>query len=521
MKKNVIMRGLSLAMSLILGLGAVGFSSPTSVKADSKMPGNPTTENGRTVWDCVYFGNYWQTKCSQEDMKADAEYLTHDDGTCYRYEPIKWRVLSVDGNDAFLIADKNLDVQRYHDKEESPAPTWEGCSLRAWLNSRSVADEDGFFTTAFTEAERSAVRLTNVKNTPNPWSGISGGNDTQDYVYLLSVDEALNGQYGFSSNPEETDTRQAANTDYATVGGALYKDLIDISNGYWLRSAGTKDHCPAYVGLFGDALIQTVPSVHDNRQVGTLRVRPVLHLDLSKTSVWTYAGRVTPDGKTVAEKPVSKLDRPVIKSAKNTSGSTVKVTLSKKVANATGYQVQYSVKSNFKSAKAKTFKTTSVSLTNLQKKKYYIRVRAYCKQGGKTIYSSWSKTKTVKVTGSASSSNTTFSTAKYSLQLPQAWKGCYKTDTFQDDNFYVTGFYETLCSKEIPGGGWLFSIGEFQDDSYQDYPSYDLLGSKNGVTYVAVYPTDVQFDGASAKAQKQYQTLANSVEQVLKSFKIK
>lgn len=520
MKKNVIMRGISLAMSLMLGLGAVGLSSPMSVKAAGKTPGNPTTENGRTVWDCIYFGNYWQTKCSQTD-KTEKD-LTHDDGSCYRYEPIKWRVLRVDGNDAFLMADKNLDVQRYHDTEEATAPTWENCSLRAWLNSSMAGNGDGFLTTAFTEAERSAIKLTDVKNSQNPWSGISGGNDTQDYVYLLSVDEALNGQYGFSSDPAETDTRQVVNTDYANVGGEFYQDInIDTTNGYWLRSAGTKDHCPAYVGLFGDALIQTEPSVHDSRQVNALRIRPVLHLDLSKTSVWTYAGRVTPDGKTVAEKAVSKLDRPVIKSAKNTSGNTVKVTLSKKVANATGYQVQYSVKSNFKSAKKATFKTTSVSLKNLQKKKYYIRVRAYCKQGSKTIYSSWSKTKTVKVTGSASSSDTTFSTANYSLKLPQAWKGNYKTETFQGDNFYVTGFYEKQCNKEIPDSGWLFSIAEYQDDSYLDQPSYDVLGSKNGVTYVAVFPTDVQFDGASAKAQKQYQTLANTVEQVLKTFKLK
>ncbi|MCM1106791.1 MAG: DUF6273 domain-containing protein [Blautia sp.] len=520
MKKNVFMRGLGLAMALVLGLGTAGVSAPVRAEAASKTPGNPTTENGRTVWDCVYFGNYWQTKCSQADMTADAEYLTHEDGSCYRYEPIKWRVLSVDGNDAFLMADKNLDVRPYNEKEGAAAATWEDSDLRAWLNGG--LSEDGFLPTAFTDAELSAIRLTDVKNTKNPWSGISGGNGTQDYVYLLSVDEALSGEYGFSSNPAETDSRQVVNTDYANDGGEFYQDIaVDITNGYWLRSPGTKDYHPAYVGLFGDSLIQTEASVHDTRETGKMRVRPVLHLDLSKTSVWTYAGRVTPDGKTVKEKTVTKLSRPTIKSAKNTSGTTVKVTLSKKVADATGYQVQYSLKSNFKSAKSKKFTGTSVNLTKLQKKKYYIRVRAYCKQNGKTIYSSWSKTKTVKVTGKASTSTTTFSTANYSLQIPGAWKGCYKTETFKDGDFKATAFYETLCNKEIPDCGWLFSISEYKDDSYLDMPSFEILGSKNGVTYVAVFPTDVQFEGASAKAQKQYQTLAGTVETVLKTFKLK
>ncbi len=32
-------------------------------------------------------------------------------------QPIKWRVLSVEGDDTFLVADRNLDVQRYDDTD--------------------------------------------------------------------------------------------------------------------------------------------------------------------------------------------------------------------------------------------------------------------------------------------------------------------------------------------------------------------------------------------------------------------
>ena len=51
---------------------------------------SPRVENGVTTYDRIRFGSYYQN--------ADV----HD------AEPIKWRVLSVDGNDAFLLADKNL-----------------------------------------------------------------------------------------------------------------------------------------------------------------------------------------------------------------------------------------------------------------------------------------------------------------------------------------------------------------------------------------------------------------------------
>ncbi|MCM1285863.1 MAG: fibronectin type III domain-containing protein [Acetobacter sp.] len=69
----------------------------------------------------------------------------------------------------------------------------------------------------------------------------------------------------------------------------------------------------------------------------------------------------------------------------------------------TGYQIQYSTSSKFKSAKTVTVsknKTTSKSISKLKaKKKYYVRIRTYktVKVNGKNtkIYSSWSKAKTV------------------------------------------------------------------------------------------------------------------------------
>ncbi|MCI9537872.1 MAG: hypothetical protein HFG35_06230, partial [Eubacterium sp.] len=71
--------------------------APGSVRKELK---NPTTENGITTWDCIWFGNYWQ-----EDINGDGKADKNDEKT-----PIKWRVLSVEGDDVFLLADKNLDV---------------------------------------------------------------------------------------------------------------------------------------------------------------------------------------------------------------------------------------------------------------------------------------------------------------------------------------------------------------------------------------------------------------------------
>ena len=63
-----------------------------------------------------------------------------------------------------------------------------------------------------------------------------------------------------------------------------------------------------------------------------------------------------------------------------------------------GYQVQYSLKKNFKGAKTKWIKkdSTKLKVKKLKSKKtYYVRVRAYKKINGKNVYSNWS-TKKVK-----------------------------------------------------------------------------------------------------------------------------
>lgn len=85
-------------------------------------------------------------------------------------------------------------------------------------------------------------------------------------------------------------------------------------------------------------------------------------------------------------------------------GFTVKY--KKQTTQTTGYQIQYATDKNFKKNKktvtVKKNKTTSVKVKKLKaKKKYYVRVRTYknvkdADGNAKKLYSSWSKTKTVK-----------------------------------------------------------------------------------------------------------------------------
>lgn len=76
----------------------------------------------------------------------------------------------------------------------------------------------------------------------------------------------------------------------------------------------------------------------------------------------------------------------------------------KKASGVTGYQIQYSLKSNMKSSKKVTIKKSSTTAKTIKKlkakKKYYVRVRTYKKMKvegvNHTYYGKWSAKKTIK-----------------------------------------------------------------------------------------------------------------------------
>ena len=123
------------------------------------------------------------------------------------------------------------------------------------------------------------------------------------------------------------------------------------------------------------------------KNVGKYTVKVTLKGNYSGSKSMTY--NINPKGTSVSKVTAAKKG--------------FKVTWKKQTTQTTGYQVQYSTSSKFKSAKTVTIsknKTTSKSVGKLSaKKKYYVRVRTYktVKIGGKSVklYSGWSKAKSV------------------------------------------------------------------------------------------------------------------------------
>jgi len=157
-----------------------------------------------------------------------------------------WRVLDVQNGRALLLTDKVIEKRTYHHVLKDV--TWEKCGLRSYLN--------GEFYNSFGQ-EKSRIAETRLTNKNNPWHpNIPGGNDTNDWIFLLSLDEVCGGipYFGDSSSGlknqsnsiwDENNSKRIANDD----SGEACR--------WYLRSPGTRiQGCNvAYVGDAGNVYV--------------------------------------------------------------------------------------------------------------------------------------------------------------------------------------------------------------------------------------------------------------------------
>ena len=336
---------------------AENISNPRIVKDSSMDAGQKVT------WDCVYFGNYPQSEITSKDgsiynalknatgwdennditiggtkyrrLKGeDATYATSASSFYYnwndsyktyhyfKYEPIKWRVLNRNGNDALLLADVALDDQEYNTNDEDV--TWETSSMRSWLNGYGASvnqpktdySKKNFINSAFTSTQMNAIKTTNVVNNNNINYGTAGGNNTSDKVFLLSESEVYNTDtaagYGFVKDYNTDDEARISRcSTYAYAMGTYRSYDIDAEytkyngNIYWyLRSPGNDSYCTVKVDYYGGVF-----RYGDDGSYNDNGMRPALHLNLASTNLYSYAGTVCSDamknGESGTDNPVN------------------------------------------------------------------------------------------------------------------------------------------------------------------------------------------------------------------------
>ena len=162
--------------------------------------------------DTITFGHYEQ-----------------DSDTSNGPEAITWKVLDVQDGKALVISEKILARVRHRYVEDGHgAVTWETSRVRQWLS-------EDFFDAAFSDEEKTAVCLTNVKSEPNPdYTDTDPGKDTQDYVFVLGLE-----QYdAYFADDGDLFDAIAPYTEVARVGNPYAKDeLVRTAKYYPMNNA--------------------------------------------------------------------------------------------------------------------------------------------------------------------------------------------------------------------------------------------------------------------------------------------
>lgn len=191
----------------------------------------------------------------------------------FKYEPLKWRVL--DAVTGLVVCDSIIDSQAYNNyilysgskgwgdsSQTYYASNWEYSSLRAWLNN-------DFYNTAFSKTQQDRIKELTREN-KSKWDSIYDSNPTSDKITLLSYDEVLNKNYGFSPSYNNDTARQRKGTDYAKCQGLWVSSNYGGISCWWLRSpdssssaAGVSDSGWAVSNYYvGDASHGVIPALN-------------------------------------------------------------------------------------------------------------------------------------------------------------------------------------------------------------------------------------------------------------------
>ncbi|MBR6382483.1 MAG: DUF4214 domain-containing protein [Lachnospiraceae bacterium] len=156
-----------------------------------KMP--TLTEDGFAKWSCLNGCGNVKTEvlpCGLSKAKVGDEIQfgtwEQDNDKTNGQEPIDWIILSKEENRVLVVSKYVLDAVNYkNDTDEDSTVTWETSNVRKWLRIY-------FLDKAFNENEKTHIPKVTLQNEKNGNSGISGGNDTEDQVFILSLDEVYN-----------------------------------------------------------------------------------------------------------------------------------------------------------------------------------------------------------------------------------------------------------------------------------------------------------------------------------------
>ncbi len=173
----------------------------------------------------------------------------------FKYEPIKWQILTESNGKAFLLCDVAIDCREisreYNDYAES--------TIRSWLN-------DTFYNIAFTDIQKALIQTTTVDNSVSS-TGYSSNSyvceNTSDKVFLLSYAEV-------KTYLTSDEARMFNSSDYAKSQG-ICEGLGTCL--WWLRSPYNEPGTTRYIDNEGKFKLSGVSCTYNG-------IVPALWIDI-------------------------------------------------------------------------------------------------------------------------------------------------------------------------------------------------------------------------------------------------
>ncbi len=174
-------------------------------------------------------------------------------------ESLEWKILSYDekNNKILLITKPAIFSSGFNEYNYSGAQDltviWENCTLREYLNGN-------FYQKSFTDEDKKIIIKSVLENKGNDNFGRKGGGNTEDYVFLLSIEEAEE-YFGYSR--------------WALAKNRIATSFDGVVATWFLRSPGDTTNTAAFVGEEGTC------GGDPYRDISGCDIRPAIWIDLN------------------------------------------------------------------------------------------------------------------------------------------------------------------------------------------------------------------------------------------------
>ena len=162
-------------------------------------------------------------------------------GDIIKFGGYDWRVLDKHKTAVLVVTEDIVEMRYYHHADTTM--TWDKSDLRDYLNSE--------FYDTFDDTDKSKIIAVTNKNRKNQIFGTSGGEDTKDNIFLLSLEEYV--RYFC----DDISAQQLADKDCDSLCEIKhYSPIRKVKFGrkfsaLWLRSPGCYDFHAVYVNANG------------------------------------------------------------------------------------------------------------------------------------------------------------------------------------------------------------------------------------------------------------------------------